>query len=119
MDVFTRTAFVDDTTEFLATLPVDTSKPYIYFLKLANEGTLNQMVEIEQLRHENAYKDRSVIPAASTTPGTIPKGDTKAWGGKPEEDQLLIFDAGGTINAQLNKAAEGGSIAVTAGFAIP
>lgn len=120
MDTITTTAHADTSTKTLATLPTESARPYLYFLKAGNQGTVAQQLIIEHARHNNAYRDRTVIPAIGQTQssGFPAVGENFVMGGDPERDKLLMFDAGGTINAFI-AAAGGGSMPVTAGIAIP
>lgn len=123
MDFFTVSAALTSSDTALATLPADSSKPYLYWLKAANAGTAAQVLRIKQDRHTRAVRDNTIIPANGQTQSSgFPQvGETVAWGGNPDTDKLLTFNAGGTIVAAANPdgSIAGGSIHATFGFAIP
>lgn len=118
-DEITLTVAATPTPTSVATLPQDIGDPFMYWLKAANAGTVAQVLQIEQVRHNRGFTDRSVVPASAQPRGDVgTPSDTLAWGGDPGRDKLLTLDPGGTLDVAANPdgTLQGGSIHVTIGL---
>lgn len=118
-DIFTVSAALDTADTGVATIPQNVGDPYVYWLKAANAGTVAQIFQFRQNRHNRTFTDRSVVPASAQPRGDIgTPSDTIGFGGDPERDRLLTLNPGGTINLAANPdgTLQGGSIHVTIGF---
>lgn len=75
----------------VATLPADISSRHLFLRDLTNEGGADVTFVLAQKRSKNAFTSKGVVPANSNVFN----------GGNVNNQRILRFDAGATIEAQV------------------